>query len=124
MPATTPTFTPGPWEFRTYAGGCIVVSTHDAPGRSVRDHLKGVKVIVDTQIHDDQSNASDASADARLIVAAPVLYEALKYMNHMGGDERGGYCICPLRDGSAPDHKHASSCMAARQALAKVEGGQ
>ena len=48
------------------------------------------------------------------------LLAALKGLNHMGGDERGGYCICPLKDGSAPDNKHATSCADARQAIAKA----
>lgn len=70
--------TPGPWEFRVYAGGCTIVSKHDQPGRSVRDYLKGVEVKVDANIHDDQSNAADASPDARLIAAAPDLLAALE----------------------------------------------
>lgn len=46
--------------------------------------------------------------------------KVLEAMNHMGGDERGGYCICPLNDGSAPDHKHATICADARRALAST----
>lgn len=53
--------------------------------------------------------------------AAPELLSVLKAMNHMGGDERGGYCICPLQDGSAPDAKHATGCANARKAIAKAE---
>jgi hypothetical protein len=45
---------------------------------------------------------------------------ALVGMNHMGGDDRGGYCICPLHDGSAPDEKHATSCADARIAIRKA----
>lgn len=62
--------TPGPFEFRTYGDGCTIVSTHEAPGRSVRDALKGVSVSVDARICDDQSNVHDASPDARLLVRA------------------------------------------------------
>lgn len=49
------------------------------------------------------------------------LLAALKNLNHMGGDERGGYCICPCGDGSAPDEKHATSCANARNAIAKAQ---
>ncbi len=69
--STAAKHTPGPWEFRVYSGGCTIVSKHDQPGRSVRDHLKGVAVLVDARINDDQSNAHEASPDARLIAAAP-----------------------------------------------------
>lgn len=70
--------TPGPWEFRFYSKGCTIVSTHNAPGRSVRDALKGVSVRVDAEINDDQSNAHEASPDARLISAAPELLDACR----------------------------------------------
>lgn len=52
--------------------------------------------------------------------AAPDLLTALVTMNHMGGDERGGYCICPRQDGSAPDSQHATGCTQARAAIAKA----
>lgn len=52
--------------------------------------------------------------------AGPEMLEVLQSMNHMGGDDRGGYCICPLQDGSAPEHKHASICSDARSAIAKA----
>jgi len=57
----------------------------------------------------------------RLKAQVAILLEVLKEINHMGGDERGGYCICPLNDGSAPDHKHSSSCADARAVIATVE---
>jgi len=47
------------------------------------------------------------------------LIALVQSMNHMGGDERGGYCICPLNNGAAPDHKHASGCADARALLAR-----
>lgn len=53
------------------------------------------------------------SQNARLVAL-------LTAMNHMAGDERGGYCICPLNDGSAPDQRHASHCADARALLAEV----
>lgn len=71
--------TPGPWEFRVYSNGCTIVSKHDRPGSSVRDALKGVSVIVEARIDDDQRNAREASPDARLIAAAPELLEALRW---------------------------------------------
>ena len=58
----------------------------------------------------------------RIRDAAPELLALLESMNHMGGDERGGYCICPLNNGSAPYHKHATVCAAARALLAKAKG--
>lgn len=66
-------------------------------------------------------DAEDLKAK-RIEKAAPELLKALKNQNHMGGDARGGYCICPLNDGSAPDEQHSTSCAEARQAIAKVEG--
>lgn len=59
----------------------------------------------------------NAFADARLIAAAPKLLATLEGLNHMGGDDRGGYCICPARDGSAPDARHSTSCADARAAI-------
>jgi hypothetical protein len=70
--------TPGPWEFRMYAGGCTIVSAHDEPGTTVRARLKGVTVSVDAFIYDDQSNAAQAPPDARLIVASPDMLVALE----------------------------------------------
>lgn len=102
---SAPKHTPGPWEFRVYAGGCIIVSKHDAPGRSVRDWLKGVSVIVDAQIDDDQGNAHEASPDAHLIAAAPELLKALKDL-----------------EGSFEKHRPKSMWDAARAAIAKAEG--
>lgn len=61
-------------------------------------------------------------ADARVLSAAKDLFLAMKALNHMGGDERGGYCICPLNDGSAEDERHATCCAGARKALVKAEG--
>lgn len=55
--------------------------------------------------------------------SAPELLAVLQNMNHMGGDERGGYCICPLNDGSAPLSKHATICQDAQKAIKKSNGG-
>jgi len=79
--------------------------------------------LVDYREGQGNDNTTSRAYDA-LIAAAPELLEALKGLNHMGGDERGGYCICPLKDGSAPDAKHATSCANARQVIAKAEGNR
>lgn len=55
-----------------------------------------------------------------LFAAAPGMLKALQALNQMGGDERGGYCVCPLNDGSAPDERHATACAMARAAIAKA----
>lgn len=59
---------------------------------------------------------------ADLLAAAPFLLATLEGLNHMGGDDRGGYCICPKKDGSAPDHQHATSCSDARKAIRCARG--
>ena len=60
---------------------------------------------------------------AAYIALAPEMYKVLAQMNHMGGDDRGGYCICPRGDGSALDEEHATCCKDARQLLARLDGG-
>lgn len=45
------------------------------------------------------------------------LVDALRGLNQMGGDDRGGYCVCPEQDGSAPDNYHSTACVSARAAL-------
>lgn len=101
--------TPGPWEFRYYGDGCTIVSKHNAPGRNIRDALKGVSVSVNAIIADDQSNAHEASADARLIVAAPELLEAMKSV------------IYDLQYGTAGRWRGDGS-KSIREMIAKVEG--
>jgi len=100
--------TPGPWEFRVYADGCTIVSKHDAPGRSVRDWLKGVSIKVDAEIDDDQSNARQASPDALLIVAAPELLTA------------GEALVEHAKRGTGVTAAHLNCLMAA---IAKAKGG-
>jgi hypothetical protein len=90
--------TPGPWK---------------AEGHTVR-HADGTQIALVNAYRADQRGESNA----RLLAAAPSLLDALRNLNHMGGDERGGYCICPIHDGSAPDEKHATACSDARRALA------
>ncbi len=82
----TTNYTPGPWEFHVYSGGCTIVSKHDVPGKQVRDSLKGVSVTVDAQIRDDQSNLHEASADARLIATAPDGHKLAEHVDAMAND--------------------------------------
>lgn len=99
-------YTPGPWEPK-------IMTTFTDKGVAYFISAGPLGEIIATNVKKD---------NVRLIAAAPNLFKALKYMNHMGGDERGGYCICPCKDGSAPDHRHATVCANARQAIAKAEG--
>lgn len=72
----------------------------------------------------------ELQANAELIAAAPErdrlkeinaeLLKALEGLNHMGGDERGGYCICPVNDGSASPARHSTACRDARAAINKA----
>lgn len=103
------THTPGPWWLD---GPTHVVA---AP---VDDQFGNRSVAVTATRYDGPTNA----ANARLIAAAPDLLAALRILNHMGGDERGGYCICPRSDGSAPNEKHSTGCAMARAAISKAEG--
>lgn len=88
-------FTPGPYRYNAGSG---VVSTEKAVPTEI------IARYVDPH-------------NGPLLAAAPDLCRALSQMNHMGGDERGGYCICPKKDGSAPDDQHSSGCADARAAL-------
>jgi len=72
--------TPGPWDFRVYGDGCFIVSRHDEPGTSVRAQLRGVRVKVDAIINDNQSNAHEASPDARAISAVPEFIAACRQL--------------------------------------------
>ena len=95
--------TPGPW------------TAHDDDGTGTLPCVLSDKVNAGGNFYVAQCNVFE---DARLIAAAPKLLEALVWMNHMGGDARGGYCICPRNNGSAPDEKHATFCVDARRAIA------
>ena len=52
------------------------------------------------------------------------LLDVLIGMNHIAGDDPGGYCICPKNDGSASDERHSTSCADARKAIRNAEGVQ
>lgn len=69
--------TPGPWEWHTYPAGCYLASSKRHKTHA-RTPLKGVDVIVGIDVKDDQSNASELSADAHLIRTAPELLAALR----------------------------------------------
>ena len=86
-------------------------------GEVIKSGDDWVAVVSDFNRYDRDA---EREANAALIAAAPDLYNALLYLNHMGGDDRGGYCICPKHDGSAPDEQHATSCADARKALRKA----
>ncbi len=112
--------TPGPWSIKDGARTFYIHGSED-------------KYII-AEAHRDYADPQRES-NARLIAAAPEtaaerdrlkainaeLLTALKNLNHMGGDERGGYCICPRNNGSAPNEKHATSCADARNAIANAE---
>lgn len=109
--------TPGPWTVDYPRSGQDVTvegrsPIHKNPIYITRVYGPGI-LSTDTETR---------NANARLIAAAPDLLAALEALNHMGGDERGGYCICPRNDGSAPDRLHSTGCAQARAALAKAKG--
>lgn len=105
---TQDTYTPMPWE--------VVGKVEEEDGE-----VSVVSTITQDEVC-QVFGGDEIEANARLIAAAPELFNVLKYMNHMGGDERGGYCICPLNNGSAPDKKHSTSCADARKVIARIEG--
>jgi hypothetical protein len=111
--------TPGPWEIDTSTRPAEVCTVHGLPPQGEEGQTY---VYVRGALGYWDATPEENLANARLIAAAPDLLRALQAMNHMGGDERGGYCICPLKDGSAPNERHASVCADARAAIAKITG--
>lgn len=73
-------------------------------------------------VHVDKDPSRSRIVHCPLHEAAPRMLELIASMNHMGGDESGGYCICPRQDGSAPDDEHSTGCADARALLREVEG--
>lgn len=109
------THTPGPWQQHDLEY-CPLEIFGDLEGPMENGRVRGTQVCEIIQ-----SNCQEQDeANAKLIAAAPELLNALLYLNHMGGDDRGGYCICPKNDGIAPDAKHATSCADARKAIRKA----
>lgn len=71
--------------------------------------------------------STTSETERNLLAAAPALLrqrdelrEALGFTN-LDSDHEGQFCNCPLADGTRPDKDHATSCLAARQALAHSE---
>ncbi len=110
--------TPGPWNIEDIE--TVKMSLNQRTGAEcsvIADGApQGYKLIA--MAHG--RTVAHAMANATILAAAPDLLAALEEMNHMGGDDRGGYCICPLKDGSASDRDHATVCKDARQAIAKA----
>ena len=93
---------------------CIVDTPPEADGDNpLFDHATEIIAKVYTE------NPEETGA---ILAAAPFLLQTLEGLNHMGGDERGGYCICPKKDGSAPDEQHATTCSDARKAIRQAKG--
>ena len=100
--------TPGPWNWHgPYMTGAFKV-TALAEDDAI---LCQVYITGENAVH-----------DAHLIAAAPDLLAALEAQNHMGGDLRGGYCVCPRNNGADPDELHATNCVIARAAIARAKG--
>jgi hypothetical protein len=76
--------------------------------------IKGVTAIA--TVHKKNPLTSSTQANARLISAAPDMYEALKAL---GNRET---CFCEMGKSNPMVHNHSSRCLAAREALAKAEG--
>jgi len=97
--------TPGPWKgdgSYVYAPDGAIIAIVQNPGSRESDY--------------------PLVANRDLIAAAPELLKALMVQNYMGGDEHGGYCICPRENGAAPDKEHATGCVMARAAIRKATG--
>ena len=103
--------TPGPWRHAD--------TTREGHPKISGAGLSGLVATVGNA----ENNQNRIKADARLIAAAPELLSLVVSMNHMGGDERGGYCICPRNDGSSPDEMHATICVDARATIARATEG-
>lgn len=108
----TDDYTRGPWQWRTYPDGCVLIGTRPhIPGSMVLQRLKDVTVETPLAVDDDQANAKFLSADAKLIAAAPELFEALRGILEIG-----------KRDMSNP--KYDGYFEEAKKALAKAQGGR
>jgi hypothetical protein len=88
-------------------------------GNEQEQYPETTEVCDDCGIHQGE----DIVTLCPLHAAALELLEHLKAMNHMGGadPDKAGYCICPVNNGQAPDHKHATVCSEARRLIAKAE---
>lgn len=94
-----PKFTPGPWAVTEHVTGTMVVEAVSAPkAKRAVARCGGLPVV--------------RQANARLIAAAPELYEAL-------ADALAE--LSPLMQAYRPEH-YAAICGKARAALAKADG--
>lgn len=108
MTVKTAKHTPAPWTVYAVTTGPEVGAIY------VRGDGGSVAKITSVLITRDE--------DAHLIAAAPELLAALSGLNHRGGDDQGGYCICPRKNGNAPNAEHSTGCANARAAIAKAVG--
>lgn len=108
--------TPGPWSYHTWN------ASGKQFGIETADHKHGIAAVTPNVNASTLLTMEQHEANARLIAAAPDMLAALQGLNHMGGDDRGCYCICPCNDGSAPSHKHSTACRDARIAIAAATG--
>ena len=109
------TFTPGPWYAwfceENETGGGIFQDTNTESQRMICRMAKEKRVIhKDKRKSDDFVHSAEDEANARLIAAAPEMYEMLKELE-------SGIHLARARKGSKTIDK-------LREVLAKVEGGK
>lgn len=98
-------------DWQPCADGCLGWHVIETPrGQRVEACHDAGRWTVDGATYHDEATLHVERSYAELV-------DALAVLNHMGGDDRRGYCICPRKDGSAPDSKHATDCASARAAL-------
>ena len=114
MTATKPA-TPLPWE-----SGMVETEPHCVAFYLITQATNIGGWNVAQTLSNKERDAKDAAYIAHAVNAYPRLVAALFCMNHMGGDERDGYCICPRNDGSATDSKHSSGCADVRALLREL----
>jgi hypothetical protein len=101
MPRENENWTPGPWKIRPSRNALFVVQPH----RMIEEGIYVAEVSLQAWKPEELASPARREADARLIAAAPELYEALK----------------ALDDGTTRDWTNRLA--KARAALAKARGG-